>query len=78
MRHAVNTHAVDLNTGGIMCRTRYVDLVPTASPYLTCWRCCKIMRRRFGVDVGDDERRRWPKVHLVTGLRVVRSEEARR
>ncbi len=76
MRHAANTHAVDLNTGGIMCATRYVDVVATASPYLTCCRCWRALRRH-GIDVDDViTRRQLPKAYLVTGLRMVR-EEAR-
>jgi hypothetical protein len=75
-RHSANTHAVDLNTGGIVCGHKYVDLVPTDSPYLTCFVCCRFLRR-MGVDISDDAtRRRWPKAYLVTGLRVVRDSEA--
>lgn len=72
MKHAANTHAVDLNTGGIMCKTRYIDVVPTSSPYLTCCRCRARLHRR-GVDMQDASvRARLPKVYLVTGLRMVR------
>ena len=72
MKHAANTHAVDLNTGGIMCKTRYVDVVPVASPYVSCLRCWDRLYRS-GVDMFDDDvRTRLPKVYLVTGLRMIR------
>lgn len=72
-RVAANTHAVDLNTGGIMCATRYVDVVPYEGRFLTCIRCWKALRR-MGVDVFDEnELRRVPKVRLITGLRMVRA-----
>lgn len=74
MRHAANTHAVDLNTGGVACGYPHVDVVHAESRYLTCWRCCRVLRRR-GVDISDEAtRRRVPKVYLVTGLRMVRGK----
>jgi len=79
MRHAANTHAVDLSTGGVMCGYPHVDVAPYDGPYLTCCRCWRALRRRG--DGTDDAavRRWWPKVYLVTGLRVVRAgEEDRR
>lgn len=73
MKHAANTHAVDLNTGGIFCAMNYVDVVPVESPYVTCFRC-RDRLRRAGVDVMNDVvRARLPKVYLVTGLRMVRT-----
>ncbi len=72
MRHAANTHAVDLNTGGIWCKMRYVDVVATSSRYLTCIHCWKRLRNAgVGID-NESVRRAWPKVYLVTGLRMVR------
>ena len=77
MRHAANTHAVDLARGGIMCSTRYVDVVAVDSPYVTCCRCWRRLDRA-GVDMLDDAvRARLPKVYLITGLRLVRDGRPR-
>lgn len=75
MRHAANTHAVDLNTGRVVCGYPHVDVVHADSRYVTCWRCCRRLR---AIGIGDNQRRALPKVYLVTGLRVVRAKEAAR
>lgn len=74
MKHAANTHAVDLNTGGVVCGyRRYVDVVEARSLYVTCFRCWDRLYKR-GVDMLDEATRAAvPKVYLVTGLRVVRT-----
>lgn len=68
-RHAANTHAVDLNTGEVICRYPHVDVVHSDSPYLTCARCWRRLRAA-GVDM--ERRAKMPKVYLVTGMCVVR------
>jgi len=76
VRHAANTHAVDLVRGGIMCKTRYVDVVAVVDgyPYVSCMRCWDRLYHA-GVDMMDEAvRRSIPKVYLVTGLRMVREE----
>ena len=74
MRHAANTHAVDLSRGGIVCSTKYTDVVAVAAgyPYVSCVRCWRRLSDA-GVAMEDEVvRRSLPKVYLITGLRVVR------